>query len=248
MIKSKPIIMKKLLAIMLLLPFVCKSTMLNAQTKKLTKAYNVATKLAMIADSTQNIDTLMTLTSANPVLKWKIINGKNYVLMATFTGDLQGYPVGDSTRTTNEVWMFIPGQMQYRLRSKMTSKTDTILKLNEMLGLPPVSGDTHIAQFWVQVDNVFRPAGSPDVTVSKASGTLSLNASPEYKLWFNNYIITSYFQPLMSTEVYYPWTRMGYTYNWAPGANRVGVSEFVLNPHSGIWVEAVIKASDYFKN
>ncbi|XZF15879.1 hypothetical protein ACTHGU_07060 [Chitinophagaceae bacterium MMS25-I14] len=241
--------MKKLPAI-LLLAIACKSTPVHAQSKKLTKltkAYNAATKLAMIADSTRNIDTLMTLTSGNPVLKWKSINGKNYVLMATFTSDLQAYPVGDSTTTTGEVWLFIPGQMQYRLRKKMTPKTDTILKLNQMLGLPPVSGDTHIAQFWVQVDNVFRPAGSPDVTVPKASGTLSLNASPEYKLWFNNYIITSYFQPLTGSEVYYPWTRMGYTYNWAPGANRVGVSEFVLNKNSGIWVEAVYKASEYFR-
>lgn len=240
--------MKKLPAIILLLVMVCKSTLVNAQSNELTKVYNAATKLAMIADSTRNIDTLMTLTATNPVLKWKTIHGKNYVLMATFMNNIKDYPVGDSTRTPTEVWLFVPGQMQYRLRSKMTHKTDTILKLNEMLGLPPVSGDTHIAQFWVQVNNVFRPAGSPDVTVPSASGTLSTNVSTEYKLWFNNYVITSYFQPLTGTEVYYPWTRMGYTYNWAPGANRVGVSEFVLNPDSGIWVEAVYKASDYFRN
>ncbi|HEY8928443.1 MAG TPA: hypothetical protein VIM55_04610, partial [Mucilaginibacter sp.] len=233
--------------IILLLAFVSKTTLLSAQKANLTKVYNEATKLAMIADSTKNIDTLMTLTSSNTVLQWKTIHGKNYVLMGTFTSYLKGYPVGDSTTTTRQTWLFIPGQMQYRLRPKMTPKTDTVLKLNEMLGLPPVSGDTHIAQFWVQVDNVFRPAGSPDVTVPKASGTLSLNVSPEYKLWFNNYIITSYFAPLAAGQVYYPWTRMGYTYNWAPGANRVGVSEFVLNANSGIWVESVTKASDYFR-
>lgn len=237
--------MKRLPAI-LLAAIACQGTFVNAQNKKLTKIYNAATKLAMVADSTQNIDTLMTLTSANPVLKWKTINGKNYILMATFTNSLSEYPVGDSTTTKGEVWMFIPGQMQYRMRGKMTAKTDTILKLNQMLGMPAASGDTHIAQFWVQVDNVFRPAGSPDVTVPSASGTLSLDASPEYKLWFNNYIIASYFQPLTGNQVYYPWTRMGYTYNWAPGANRVGVSEFVLKPDSGIWVEALIKASNYF--
>jgi len=239
--------MKKLPVIILVLAIVCKTTLLNAQNNKLTKVYDSATKLSMIADSTENIDTLMTLTSSNPVLKWKTIHGKNYVLMASFTNYLKAYPVGDSTTTTRETWMFVPGQMQYRLRSKMTPKTDTILKLNEMLGLPPVSGYTHIVQYWVQVDNAFRPAGSPDVTVPKASGTLSLNATPEYKLWFNAKIISSYFQPLTGTQVYYPWTRMGYTYNWAPGSNRVGVSEFVLNTNSGIWVESATKAGDYFK-
>ncbi|MDN3547288.1 hypothetical protein [Mucilaginibacter aquaedulcis] len=179
--------MKKLTAIILLLVMVCKSTLANAQSNEFTKIYNAATKLAMVADSTRNIDTLMTLTATNPVLQWKTIHGKNYVLMATFMNN-------------------------------------------------------------IQVNNVFRPAGSPDVTVPSASGTLSTNVSLEYKLWFNNYVITSYFQPLTSTGVYYPWTRMGYAYNWAPGANRVGVSEFVLNPDSGIWVEAVYKASDYFRN
>jgi hypothetical protein len=183
----KPLIMKKLTAIILLLVMVCKSTLANAQSNELTKIYNAATKLAMVADSTRNIDTLMTLTATNPVLQWKTIHEKNYVLMATFMNN-------------------------------------------------------------IQVNNVFRPAGSPDVTVPSASGTLSTNVSLDYKLWFNNYVITSFFQPLTSTEVYYPWTRMGYTYNWAPGANRVGVSEFVLNPDSGIWVEAVYKASDYFRN
>ena len=240
--------MKKLPLIVLLVAIVCKTTLLSAQNNNLTKLYNAATKLSMIADSVQNIDTLMTLTPSNPVLKWKIINGKNYVLMASFTNYLKAYPVGDSTTTTRETWMFIPGQMQRRLRNTMTQKTDTILKLNEMLGLPPVSGYTHIAQYWVQVDSVFRPAGSPDITVPKASGTLSLNATPRYKLWFNNKIIGSYFQPLTGSQVYYPWTRMGYTYNWAPGAKRVGVSEFVLYANSGIWIEAVYKASDYFKN
>ncbi|SHM19841.1 hypothetical protein [Mucilaginibacter sp. OK098] len=239
--------MKKLPVLILLVAIVCKTTLLSAQNNNLTGLYNAATKLAMIAGSAQNIDTLMTITPANPVLKWKTIHGKNYVLMASFTSYLKGYPVGDSTTTTRAIWMFIPGQMQGRLRNKMTPKTDTIMKLNQMLGLPPVSGDTHIAQFWVQADDVFRPAGSPSITVPKASGTLDTNATPQYKLWFNANIISSYFMPLTGSQVYYPWTRMGYTYNWAPGAKRVGVSEFVLNANSGIWVEALYKASDYFK-
>src|SRR5438067_1267013 len=122
--------MKKLPFIALLVTIVCKTTLLSAQTNNLTKLYNAATKLSMIADSAQNIDTLMTLTPSDPVLKWKTINGKNYVLMASFTNYLKAYPVGDSTTTTRETWMFIPGQMQRRLRNAMTPKTDTILKLN----------------------------------------------------------------------------------------------------------------------
>ena len=26
----------------------------------------------------------------------------------------------------------------------------------------------------------------------------------------------------------YPWTHLGYTYNWAPGADRYGASEYVI--------------------
>jgi hypothetical protein len=40
----------------------------------------------------------------------------------------------------------------------------------------------------------------------------------------------------MATEVFflhsipngYPWTHLGYTYNWTPGADRYGASEYVI--------------------
>ncbi|HVW97003.1 MAG TPA: hypothetical protein VHA56_13615 [Mucilaginibacter sp.] len=239
--------MKKLIITALLTAFICKTGVLIAQKHDLTATYNRSVKLAMIADSSQNIDTLMAIVPSNSLLQWKTINGQKYVLFGSFTNRQDQFPQGDSTTLKGQIWLFIPGQMHKRLDGKITAKTDTILRLNEMLGLPPVSGYTHIAQFWVHADSIFRPAGNPDVTLTRASGVLSPGVTEKYKLWFNNNIINSYFKPLPPGQVYYPWTRMGYTYDWAPRTNRVGLSEFVMQANSGIWVEKVYKASDYFK-
>jgi hypothetical protein len=55
--------------------------------------------------------------------------------------------------------------------------------------------------------------------------------------------------PLTSaTDYYYPWTRLGYTYDWAPDAKEVGMSEYVLQTGSGIWVEQTTTAAAFFKN
>ena len=46
----------------------------------------------------------------------------------------------------------------------------------------------------------------------------------------------------------YPWTQLGYTYDWAPGAeSEVGESEFVVRAGSEVIVESVTSQADYCK-
>ncbi|GHU44240.1 hypothetical protein FACS1894190_15440 [Spirochaetia bacterium] len=44
----------------------------------------------------------------------------------------------------------------------------------------------------------------------------------DFKKWFDGNIVFSYFDSA------YPWTRLGYTYDWAPGSNEYGLSEFIV--------------------
>jgi hypothetical protein len=247
--------MKKTILYILIAPFCCSVNVLAQQKFNQTDAYNRSVKLAMVADSTYNIDTLVTITPKNPLLQWKTINGQQYVLFATFMNSPSLYPPGDSTNAKGTIWMFVPQQMKNRLGHSMSRNTDTILRLSEMLGLPPVNknSDSLIAEIWVHATDVFRPAGNPDITLPRASGVLDTNLSakykPWYKPWFNNNIIFSYFRPLSSSlDFYYPWTRMGYTYDWAPGVKRVGLSEFVLRSQSPFWVEKVVTPAIFFSN
>jgi hypothetical protein len=124
------------------------------------------------------------------------------------------------------------------------------MRICQLLGLPPANSrsNTHIAEMWVKADRLRRPAGNPDITTRTAGAALMSTVPPDFSTWFNNYIIYAYYHSLTSvTDYHYPWTRLGYTYDWAPNTKEVGLSEYVLQSTSGCWVEKVRTAHDYFQ-
>jgi len=212
--------------------------------------YQTAITDAMVAEDSEIIDTLWAITPENQSLTWKTINGKQYVLMATYMRYPASYPVGDSiTNTWGESWVFVPQQMKARIGNSLSSASDTTMRICQLLGLPPANenSNTHIAEIWISPDRLYRPAGNPDITVTSTGATLLDNITPSYGDWFNNYIIFAYYRPLSNaTEFHYPWTRLGYTYDWASESNHVGLSEYVLQAESGAWVEHVATVGTYF--
>lgn len=213
--------------------------------------YQSAILDAMVADDSEIIDTLWALTPENKSLQWKTIKGKPYVLMASFMRFPSSYPVGDSITTVwGESWLFIPQQMKTRIGSSFSPTSDTTMRICQLLGLPPANerSNTHIAEVWVNPERLYRPAGSRVINTKTASAPLSSNSPESFSSWFNNYIVFAYYRTLSATTDYhYPWTRLGYTYDWAPKAKEVGLSEYVFQASSGAWVEKVSKVGNYFK-
>lgn len=205
---------------------------------------------AMVADSSEVIDTLWQISKENKALQWKTINGKEYVLLASFMRYPSSYPVGDSIANVwGESWVFIPQQMKARIGQHLNASSDTTMRICQLLGLPPANerSNTHIAEMWVSAERLYRPAGNPDVKTSTTGAVLSNAISESYNTWFNNYILFAYYRTLSSsTDYHYPWTRLGYTYDWAPDAHEVGLSEYVLQANSGAWVERVSPVGTYF--
>lgn len=214
--------------------------------------YAASVKDAMVADSSEITNMLWPITSTNANLQWKTINGRQYVLMATFMRFPSSYPAGDSiTNTWGEAWLFIPAQMKSRIAAGFSANSDTVMRICQLLGLPPVNSrtNTHIATMWVPATRLYRPAGNPDITTNTTGAALLNTVPADFSTWFNNYIIYAYYHTLQSdTDFHYPWTRLGYTYDWAPGADEVGLSEYVLPASSGCWVEKVTTAAGFFKN
>lgn len=58
-----------------------------------------------------------------------------------------------------------------------------------------------------------------------------VSAEESYVRWFNENILDSYFYGA------YPWTRLGYTYDWADNGSEYGLSEFLIR--QGAEVEVV---------
>ena len=60
--------------------------------------------------------------------------------------------------------------------------------------------------------------------------------------WFNRLKSESY------GENGYPWTRLGYTYDWGNPKGEVGLSEFIIKSGATIKIHSVIGTLDYSKN
>ncbi len=212
--------------------------------------YYLSISDAMVTEENEIIDSLWAISPANERLQWKTINGHEYVLMASFHKYPSSYPEGDSiTNTWGESWLFIPGQMKSRIKDDFIQSSDTIMRICQVLGLPPAdeNSNTHISVLWVRPENLYRPAGNPDIGTTTTGSALSGNVTETYSSWFNDYIIFAYYRTLaQETDRHYPWTRLGYTYDWSPETEEVGLSEFVLSAGSGIWVEETSPASNLF--
>ena len=122
--------------------------------------------------------------------------------------------------------------------------TDLTLRLEELLGLPPHDGKTRLVQLWADPHTMFRPTPDPEVNDSEADldfpESSRSSVSEEHRLWFNNLRATSY------GPKGYPWTRLGYTYDWGSPASHVGLSGFVIDKGAPVTVESVIAApADY---
>ena len=141
---------------------------------------------------------------------------------------------------------------------------DINLRLSQLLGLPAprrhLPPDTFERQFVtfsaVPIASVFRPCTDPRVDTDRCSialpASLPPNAPPDFYRWFTNQAMSSWQLPAKGKDPDgYPWTRLGYTYNWAPeAASRYGVSEYVIPGDARpveVTVTAVRTARDYCK-
>jgi hypothetical protein len=154
-------------------------------------------------------------------------------------------------------------------RQLLTSYTGTnrTLRLEKALGLPPRAGAYGVAEFYVDPKYLFRPAASPDthapssgLVAEGASPYLAANAlqgvSPGYAAWFKaTYDSRGYAATNLDNS--WPWTRLGYTYDYENCANSpVGLSEYVVPSCSDtnywgsgltipIYVDATYPAANY---
>ena len=87
--------------------------------------------------------------------------------------------------------------------------------------MPEEAGCTRITAFWARPEEVLRPAYATDPTAQMETD-YALVPEGDYKDWFDGNILWSYF------ESEYPWTRLGYTYDWSGGESEYGLTEFLL--------------------
>jgi len=210
----------------------------------LEKLYKSAVTDAIVADSSEICDTLWAINTNNSKLKWKIINNEKYVLVGNFNKYPSSYADTSLTNSWGIIWVFIPDQFKNRLCSSPIQFNDTLLRMRQLLGIPSSNSYNYIVELWVKPEDLFRPAADSEINDNVAGLYFPSNADTNYIKWFNQNIYDSYF----GKWTHYPWTRLGYTYDWANSASEIGVSEYCIKPNSLLYVEKLCLAKKYLNN
>lgn len=211
--------------------------------QNLETLYQKAITDAIIADSTEICDSLWAIEMDNHRLLWKNFEGIPHVLMACFTRFPDSYKDSTSLNKWGVLWVFVPQQFKQRMLSGLSGNTDTLLRFKQLLGLPPDNKNSHIAEIWVNPDDLFRPSADPEINDNVAELFLRPSADSMHTDWFLKNIYDTYF----SKNIHYPWTRLGYTYDWAENVPETGLSEYCVKKGALLHVNKVSLATRYLK-
>lgn len=181
-------------------------------------------------------------------LEFDAATGTAKVVSAT---DWGGYKLG-ANNLSRDVWVTGAGEVQGRCRG---FAGDVEMRLVQLLGLHPARRLTNFVSMTVRREDVFRPTADSDPTttlpcscpVAPTCGTeFPKGVTPQHRLWFGNQMFSSYvLSESPSIPVGYPWTRLGYTYDWKPGAEKYGVSEYVVKAGSTVTVTEIVPLKQY---
>lgn len=209
----------------------------------LDQLYQRAVVDARVAEPSEVSHALEPLVPANSHLRWRTVDGQPQVELVTWTS-YTGYDalVGQGTTLAREVWVTCVPALHDAVAA--SGAADRELRAAQLLGLPPKPGKTRFVEFWVTPASVFRPAADPDVTTDTAPadsvpGLPLPGVGTSYLNWYNALKASSY------GASGYPWTRLGYTYDWGRPAHEEGLSEFVIRAGAQAEIAGVTANREY---
>ena len=155
------------------------------------------------------------------------------------------YQLGQQT-LSRAVWVTAVPEVQQKCTR--FQEPDLEMRLRELLGLQPDAKIKNFVTMTVMSADIFRPTTDPTTTTQWPCSD-STNAtcgeqfptwvSSDHIKWIANQMLSSYVISESHTGAYsYPWTRLGYTYDWKPGADRYGASEYVIRAGAVVVVKS----------
>lgn len=180
---------------------------------------------------------LLPLTKDSELTSW---DSHGNVLLVTWNDDPQRYPSGETIKLEGgEVWTFTDKEIAEWYRQNKDSVADWDLRFKQLIGLPPDAAYTHFTALWVNPDDVLRPAYCQNITDASMTAEFGGETDAWFAEWFDANILYSYF------ESAYPWTRLGYTYDWGDNGTEYGLSEFIILPDSTVEVEFTMTTEEF---
>jgi len=203
----------------------------------LEQQYDNAVRDAVFAEAYEICGNLIVISEDNADLEWD----SGMVLVVTFTRFPDSYSEGEIIETWwGDTWVTAVPELQIVYDSIAHSVDDPLLRIEQLLGLPMDTGSEWFVELWVNPDDLFRPCPDNEITDSACELSFPDDATGEHIDWFNNQIIESYYH-----EQQYPWTRLGYTYDWDDSTSEIGLSEFIIRQGAEVVVERVESYEEY---
>lgn len=192
----------------------------SAAEKTDEELYAMAVKDAAIAEEDE-IRPLVSLTRKDPLVTW---DDQGRVLLCTWHSYPDSYPEGETvTAAWGYIWTFTDKEIATHA-GELKESEDAVMRMRQLISIDPNKTHSTVTGLWVDPSDVIRPAYQSDAT----NGSMSV-AFPEgeeidesFKTWFDQNILNSYYYGN------YPWTRLGYTYDWADNGKEYGMTEFLI--------------------
>lgn len=222
----------------------------------LEAAFQAAVDDAEVAEASEICLNLTAITPYEESLIWEESPGESRVLVVTWTSwtgydDQVGKSIAvadllKSIETTRDTWVTMAPHIQGFCMQRRLNDDRMTLRVEQLLGLPPHNGKTRFVEFWVHPDDLFRPSADPAITDHEAEldfpqSSLFVTISPDHIAWYEDLAATSY------GSGGYPWTRLGYTYDWGNPFSEVGLSEFVIRAGATVTVKSVTLNGEYWR-
>lgn len=186
--------------------------------------YALAVKDAAIAEEDE-IKPLVSLTKQDPLVTW---DEQGRVLLCTWHNYPDSYPEGETvTASWGFIWTFTDKEMATHA-GELKESEDAKMRLRQLISIDPNKNHSTVTGLWVDPSDVIRPAYRSDA----ANGSMwtAFPAGEEvdesFKAWFDQNILSSYYYGS------YPWTRLGYTYDWADNGKEYGLTEFLIKQNA----------------
>ncbi len=246
--------MKRIVAVLFMFtPVLCAFTLpgcppfTGLSEDELNALYACAVADAAVAEPSEICRNLTAITADTPGLLWEGAPGNSRIRVVTWTSwtgydDLVGKSIclsdiaKASYLTTRDTWVTLAPQIQEFVSRHYIPQEESVLRMEQLLGVPPNNGKTRFVEFYVNPSDLFRPAPDPEITDHEAGLDFPVSChttvNQDYMDWFNALKASSY------GDNGYPWTRLGYTYDWG-SFSHVGLSEFIIRTGATVEVFSV---------
>ncbi len=219
--------------------------LLRKETEEITDLNILAGMYSNAVVRSSNVTAAAILRTLTPIkedtagLTWRANpdTGAREVLVISFMKHADATNYYHPGQTTSlqyaECWVTLAPDVKNVCRNY--TGTNLCLRLKQMLGLPATSLNDTIVEFYADLQYLLRPARDPEITDRECEAAFRANTyyaaavDTNYVNWFQGTIVSRNYGMTNGVWNAYPWTQLGYTYDWSKtGADAAGFSEFVL--------------------